>query len=180
MSPQPPKPPAPSPTPDRRFAKDVAKHLDSRRMRRRLFGWTFVLGAIALAASYLTCGQGFGLGGKGPGKGEGSGPGSGSVSTLLAPGDAGPSRCQIRIAIGGIFVNGKSATVDEAVAACKDAGAAEVLVTGGARVRDRKELKAAFDRAGIQILRVEPKDDSAGNAGNADSGSAGSGSSAAP
>lgn len=168
MSPQTPKPPAPSPTPDRRFAKDVAKHLDRRRTRRRLFGWTIVLGAIALAASYLTCGQGFGLGGLGLGKGEGSGPGSGSVEALIAAGDAGPSRCQIRIAIGGIFVNGKSASVDEAVAACKDAAAAEVLVTGGARVSDEKDLKAAFDRAGIQILRVEPKSGSAGSAGSAD------------
>jgi hypothetical protein len=173
MSPQAPKPPAPSPTPDRRFAKDVAKHLDRRRMRRRLFGWTFVLGAIALAASYLTCGQGFGLGGKGPGKGEGSGPGSGSVQALISPDDAGPSRCQIRIAASGITVAGKPATVDEALAACKGVTAAEVLVTGGAREGDWEDLKAAFDHAGIQILRVEPKGGSAGSAGSPGSPNAG-------
>jgi len=181
MSPQAPKPPAPNPTPDRRFAKDVAKHLDRRRMRRRLFGWTLVLGAIALAASYLTCGQGFGLGGKGPGKGEGSGPGSGPIEALISTDDAGPRRCQIRVAAGGIAVDGKPATVDEALAACKGVTAAEVLVTGGAREGDWEDLKTAFDRAGIQILRVEPKGGSAGSAGSANSAdSAGSAGSAAP
>jgi hypothetical protein len=176
MSPQAPKPPAPSPTPDRRFAKDVAKHLDRRRMRRRLFGWTIVLGALALAASYLTCGQGFGLGGKGLGKGEGSGPGSGSVEALIAAGDAGPSRCQIRVAAGGIAVDGKPATVDEALAACKGVTAAEVLVTGGAREGDWEDLKAAFDRAGIQILRIEPRGGSGGSGGGSGGGTGSGGS----
>jgi hypothetical protein len=138
----------------------VAKHLDRRRTRRKLLLWALVVGALVLAALYATCGRGFGLGfggfgGKGEGEGDGSGPGS--VQTLISPADAGPRRCEIRIAASGITADGKPATVDEAVAACQGATAAEVLVTGGARQGDWEDLKAAFDRAGIQILRVEPK-----------------------
>jgi hypothetical protein len=144
----------------------VAKHIDRRQMRRKLFLWALLIGAITLAAFYLTCGQGFGLGGKGKGTGAGSGAGPGSVQPLLSPApDAGLSRCEIRIAASGITIDGKPVTVDEAVAACKRATEAKVLVTGGARVGDWEDLKAAFDRAEIQILRVEPKSGSAGSAG---------------
>jgi hypothetical protein len=162
MSPQAPKPPAPKPTADRRLAKDVAKHLDRRRMRRKLLVWALLVGALVLAALYATCGSGWGLGGKGKGKGAGSGPGSGSVQGLLSTTDAGPRRCAIRIAAGGITADGKPATVEQAVAACKDATAAEILVTGGAREGDWEDLKVALERAKIQILRVEPKSGSGG------------------
>ena len=187
MSPQSPKPPAPRPgaprsgaprpvaprpADDRRLAKDVAKYVDRRRMRRKLLWWAFFVTAIVLAALYATCGRGFGLGGLGLGLGEGEGPGEGSVKALMDPVDAGPRRCQIRIAASGISADGKAVTVEEAVAACKDATAAEVLVTGGARAGDWEDLKAAFERAGIKILRVERKSGSADAAGSAD-GSAG-------
>lgn len=184
MSPPAPQPPAPSPPADRRFAKDVAKHLDRRRVRRRLLGWAIVLGALALGALYLTCGRGWGLGrgaGQGAGSGPGSGPGPGSVNALLTTIDAGPSRCHVRVAAAGISAEGKPATVDEALAVCRAAAAAEVLVTGGARAGDWKELKAAFDRAGIQILKLEPRgasgsaaDDARGPGGDSPAG-AGSG-----
>jgi hypothetical protein len=139
----------------------MAKHLDRRQMRRKLLLWALLIGAIVLAASYLTCGQGFGLGGKGKGAGKGAGSGPGSVQPLLSTADAGPFRCEIRVAASGITAGGKPVTVDEAIAACKGATAAEVLVTGGARQGDWEDLKAALDRAGIQILRVEPKGGSA-------------------
>jgi hypothetical protein len=177
MSPQAKKPPAPSPTPDRRFAKDVAKHLDRRRMRRKVLGWMIVVGAAVLAAFYLTCGRGWGLG-KGAGQGPGSGPGSGpgAPNALLAPYDAGPSRCQVRIAAAGITVDDKPTTVEEAVAACKGAGASEILVTTGARAGDWEDIKAAFDRAGIQILRIERRGGrAAGDRGAPGSGAPGSG-----
>ena len=162
MSPQSRKPPASSPVPDRRFAQDVAKHLDRRRLRRKLAGWVIVLGAIVVAALYLTCGRGWGLG-KGAGKGAGSGPGAGSANALLSPYDAGPPRCHIRIAAAGISVEGKPATVDEALTACKGAEAAEIFVTQGAREGSWEDLKAAFDRAEIRILRVEPRGGDSGN-----------------
>lgn len=166
MSPQAPRPPAPRPVPDRHLARDMAKHLDRRQMRRKLVFWALLVGAIVLAALYLTCGKGFGLGGKGKGagKGEGAGPGPGSVQPLLsAPVDAGPIRCEVRVAASGITVGGKPATVDEAVAACKAATGTDVLVTGGARQGDWEDLKAAFERAGIRYQRVEPG--STGSAG---------------
>ncbi|HSK01938.1 MAG TPA: hypothetical protein VK932_11880 [Kofleriaceae bacterium] len=144
----------------------MAKHLDRRQMRRKLVFWALLVGAIVLAALYLTCGKGFGLGGKGKGagKGEGAGPGPGSVQPLLsAPVDAGPIRCEVRVAASGITVGGKPATVDEAVAACKAATGTDVLVTGGARQGDWEDLKAAFERAGIRYQRVEPG--STGSAG---------------
>lgn len=158
MSPQTPKPPAPKPAVDRNLARDVAKHIDRRRMRRKLLVWVLLLGALVLAALYATCGSGWGLGGKGKGKGDGEG--SGTVQTLVAPGDAGPRRCQVRVSAGGITVDGKAATAEEVAAACKGAAAAEVRVTGGAREGDWEDLKAALDRAGIQILRFEPKNGS--------------------
>jgi hypothetical protein len=165
MSPQAPQRPARQPAADRHLARDVAKHLDRRRTGRKLLLWTILLGGIVLAALYLTCGRGWGLGGKGKGAGSGAGPAA--VQTLVSPVDAGPRRCQIRIAASGITADGKPATVDEAVAACKGATAAEVLVTGGARRGDWEDVEAAFDRAGIQILSVEPKPGSRGSAGSA-------------
>lgn len=150
----------------------MARHLDRRQMRRKLFFWALLVGAIVLAALYLTCGKGFGLGGKGKGKGAGSGAGPGSVQPLISPPiDAGPIRCEVRVAASGITVGGKPATVDEAVAACKAAVGTDVLVTGGARQGDWEDLKAAFERAGIRYQRVEPG--SSGDTGGDSSGKTG-------
>lgn len=159
MRPPAPRPPAPKPPLDRGLARDVAKHLDRTRRRRKLFVWALLLTAIVLAALHLTCGRGWGLGGKGKGAGPGSGPGSGSGSVQAPPpiADAGPRRCDVRVAAGGITVGGRPATLDEAVAACRETEAAEIRVTGGARRGDREDVQAAFERAGIQILWVEPK-----------------------
>jgi hypothetical protein len=162
MSPQSPKPPAPKPNVDRRLAKDVARHLDRRRMRRKVFLWLVIIGAIVLAVMYLTCGRGWGLGGKGKGDGAGSGPGS--VKGLLSTVDAARGPCQVRIAASGISIEGKTVTAEEAVAACKAEGA-KVQVTGGARRSDRAALKAAFKRAEI-LATWDPPDDDEGSAGS--------------
>lgn len=145
---------------DRQFAKDVAKQLERRRTRRRLMLWTLFLGALAAAILYMRCGGGWGLGGAG----KGAGSGGGSVAPLLTPVDAGPRRCEVRIAASGISVDGKPASVQDAVAACKPTMGAAVLVTGGAKQGDWEDLKAAFDVAGIEVARVEPKDESSGSA----------------
>jgi len=162
MSPQASKPPTSGPTVDRRLAKDVAKHLDRRRMRRKVLVWMLLVAALVIAALYLRWGGGWGLFGKGKGDGKGEGPGS--VQTLVSPADAGPRRCQVRVAAEGITADGKQVTVEEAVAACKGAATVEVFVTGGAREGDREDLEAAFDRAGIQYLRVRPKGSGGGSA----------------
>jgi hypothetical protein len=132
---------------DKAFAKDVAKQLDRRRMRRKLGLWAAFAALIALAVSYVTCGQGFGLGGKGKGKGEGAGSGSAKVTLV----DAGPSRCAIRIAAAGITVNGKPSTRAAAVMACKATSGADVVVTGDARQGDWDELEKALEAAGVSV-----------------------------
>jgi hypothetical protein len=141
-----PTPPT-SRTGDPRLARDVAKHLDRRRIRRKLVLWTVVLALLAAAARYLTCGHGFGLGDLGKILGEGSG--SGSVHTVVAP-----ARCAVRVTTSGITVDGKPMQRDEAAAACKATSGAEVVVTGDAREGDWKDLKSALEAAGVKDIVV--------------------------
>jgi hypothetical protein len=143
-----------TPRTDPALARDVAKHLDRRRIRRRLLVWTALLAAVVVAAMYATCGQGFGLGGAGPGSGEGSGPGSGAVKAL-----AGPKRCAIRVTAAGIYLDGKPALRDEAVATCKAAAGADVVITGDAREGDWNDLRSALGIAGVRdiVVRQPPR-----------------------
>lgn len=141
-----PTPPT-SRTGDPRLARDVAKHLDRRRIRRKLVLWTVVLALLAAAARYLTCGQGFGLGDLGIGTGESDG--SGSVHTVVAP-----ARCAVRVTASGITVDGKPMQRDEAVAACKATSGAEVVVTGDARQGDWEALKSALQAADVKDIVV--------------------------
>jgi hypothetical protein len=137
-------------TGDRRFARDVAKQLDRRRMRRKLVFWTAILALLAAAALYLRCGQGFGLGGLGKGTGETGG--SGSAHTPAAP-----RRCALRVTAHGITVDGKPMPRDEAVAACRATAGADVVVTGDARHGDWVEVHDALDAAGVPtFLRDQP------------------------
>ncbi len=125
-------------------AKDVAKALDRRQRRRKVVLLLALAAAIAAAILYGTCGHGWGLG-KGTGEGEGSG-----TTTAV---DAGPRRCKLVVAAEGITVDGAKTTRDEAVTACKQAGAgAEVIVTGDAREGDWKELEAALTAAKIEVF----------------------------
>jgi hypothetical protein len=120
-----------------------------------------VVGGGALLLWLLLRGKGWGLGGKG----DGSGSGAGSASPRTSISDAGPRRCMVRIAASGIAVDGKPATVEEAVTACKSVEDAEVLVTGGARQGDWEDLEAAFKQAGIRMLWVVRKNPGAAAAG---------------
>jgi hypothetical protein len=126
---------------DRRFARDVAKLVDRRRVRRRLMLWTALLAVVAAAAMYLRCGHGFGLGGDG--KGEGPGEGPGEVQPLLG------RRCVLRIAASGITVDGKRMPRDQAVAACRAIGGAEVIETGDAPEGSLIALHRALEAAGV-------------------------------
>ena len=132
---------------DPALARDVARQLDRRRIRRRLLTWTVLLAAAVVAAMYLTCGHGFGLGGAGPGSGEGPGPGS--VQALT-----GAKRCAIRVAAAGITVDGKPMLRDEAAAACKATAGADVVVTGDAREGDWNDLRGALTTAGVTDIVV--------------------------
>jgi hypothetical protein len=133
----PPDRPSP-PTANPQFARDVAKHLDRRRIRRRVVGWTALLAAVAAGAMYLRCGDGFGLGGKGPGKGPDS-PRTLSESR----------RCAVRVAAGGITVDGKPMLLDRAVEVCKATAGADIVITGDAREGNGEDLKRALEAAGV-------------------------------
>jgi hypothetical protein len=129
---------------DRQFARDVAKQLDRRRMARKATLWTGLLALIAAAAMYLRCGSGIGLGGIGQGTGEASAP--------LTPTHSRP--CTLRVTATGITVNGKAMQRDDAVAACKAATGADVVVTGDARQGDWEDLRGALEAAGIKDIVV--------------------------
>jgi len=132
-------------------AREVAKQLDRRRLKRRMTVWTLLLALIAAAAGYLRCGSGFGLGG-------GGGAGQGSEQETRAPRTAaGRQRCVLRVTASGITVDGTQMSRDGAVAACKAFGGAELVVTGDAREGDGKDLEAALKAAGVtDIVRRDP------------------------
>lgn len=138
----------PTRPPDRQFARDVAREIDRRRVRRRMTLWTALLALVAAASAYLRCGGGFGLGGEG-------GLGGGGSSGEHRPA-AGVVRCAIRVSAGGYSMAGKKVSLDDAVAACKSAAVADVQVTGDARHGDRQALVSALKAAGIEPAIHEP------------------------
>jgi hypothetical protein len=120
--------PPTSRTGDRQFARDVAKHVDRRRLRRRMTIWSALLALIVAAATYLRCGSGFGVG---TGTGDNNGAGEGPVRPV-----AGPKRCAVRVAPGGITVDGKPMSRDEAVEG------------------DWQDLRAALEAAGVKDISL--------------------------
>lgn len=147
------QPTPPSRPHDRQFARDVAKQIDRRRTRRRLTRWTALLALVLAAAAYLRLGGGLGRLGLGNGDGD-----DGDARRPLA----GPQRCAIRVSAAGITVGGKPMARDAAIAACKGAPGADVVVTGDAREGDWQDLRAALEAAGIAVhQRLHP----AGSAG---------------
>jgi len=135
------------PTDDRQFARDVAKHIDRRRVRRRLTLWTALLALVSAAALYLRCGGGFGLLGIG-----GAGEGEGGPRRPLTE----PQRCVIHVSADSITVATKATSRDEAVAACKAAPGVDIFPTGDARHGDVEGLRAALEAAGAKVVVVHP------------------------
>jgi hypothetical protein len=144
-------------TVDKKFAKTVAKEMDRRRTRRRIFLWLAILGLVIAAALYLRCGSGWGTGGKGEGKG---GPAVGSAAV-----DAGPLRCSIRLDAKGISVGGRQMPRASAIALCKRTSGADVLITGDARQGDWDALRAALEAANIPFFTREPRGVTPGDGG---------------
>lgn len=140
--------PTPPTRPDeRQFARDVARQLDRRQTRRRLTRWTALLALVIAAAAYLRLGGGLGKLGLGGGPG-----GSGEAPRALA----GPERCAIKVSAAGITVDGKPMERDAAVAACRDAPGADVVITGDARENDWRDLQAALQAARVKITVHQP------------------------
>jgi hypothetical protein len=134
-------------THDPKLARDVAKHLDRRRVRRKLTLWTLLLAVVAAAAGYLRCGHGLGLGGL-----RGGGPGSDDDG----PAPAVSHRCLLRISARGITVDGKPMERAAAVDACKQAGTAELIQVGDAPEGKLEELRRALAAAHVPFSLREP------------------------
>jgi len=142
MTQEPPRPPA-----DRQFARDVAREIDRRRVRRQLTLWAVLLALASAAALFLRCGGGFGLLGIG-----GAGPGEGGAPHALIE----PQRCAVHVAASGMTVDGRAMSRDEAVVACKAAPGVDVFPTGDARHGDVEALRAAIEAAGARDIVVHP------------------------
>jgi len=140
------QPSPPSPSQDRKFARDVARQIDRRQTRRRLTLWGALLALVIAAAGYLRLGGGLhrlGLGGPGDGDEE-------------ARPLAGPRRCAIRLSASGITVDGHAASRDAAISTCKTAPGVDIHPTGDARHGDGEELAAALKAAGAKDVVLHP------------------------
>jgi hypothetical protein len=141
------QPTPPTPSHDRKFARDVARQIDRRRTRRRLTVWTALLALVIAAASYLRFGGGLGALGLGGGRGDGD-----EQSRTLA----GPERCAIRISASDLTVNGRPTSRDAAIAACKVAPGVDIFPTGDVRHGDVEALEAAVKAAGAKDVVLHP------------------------
>lgn len=131
-----------------------------RRRVRRLVLWGGLAALVILILLYARCRGGLGLGG---GTSSGALRGSAATATALdaAPAaasaadagtDAAPPRCQVRVDAQGVTLDGKPATVDAAIAACRTAGAADVLVTGDAVQGTWDQLRTGLEAAGVKTF----------------------------
>lgn len=137
-----------TPHADRQLARDVAKQLDRRKMKRRMTLWSALLALVSAAALYLRCGTGFGVGGAGPGRGGDDGEGPRKVTE--------PAVCVIHVSPEGISTGGRPMSRDEAVAACRTAPKVEVVPTGDVLGGDVDDLLAALHAAGAKNVDRRP------------------------
>lgn len=136
------------------LARDVAKELAKQQRRRKLIFLGVIGTLLVLAFLYLRCGAGWGLGGRGKGKGEGKGQGIADVKNAATP-DAGPRRCMLRVDGAGLALDGKPATQEAVIAACRDAGRAELLVVGDALTGTVEALEKALTDANIPYSKQQ-------------------------
>jgi hypothetical protein len=144
-----------------------------RRRRFRPGMLIFLAGLIAAAVLYLRCGEGLGFGpgggfgGGGDSKGEGEGDGDAKdqasrdedkdkdapdVRPAVGGGASAKRRCKLRLDASGLAVDDRTASVEEAVEACKRAGSAELTVTGDATFGEHQRVKKALDKAGVEVF----------------------------
>ena len=148
----------PRPPHDRQFVRDIAKQIDRRRARRRTVRWFLLLVLVALAALYVRFGQGLGLPGVPGLSGLSQSSESSDEPQSLYERSNAPRRCAIRVTPSGITLDGKPATREAAVAACKATSGADVVVTGDTREGDWQALRAALEAAGVRYFLPGPSE----------------------
>jgi len=134
--------------------------------RFRPFFTLVLLAMVAAAIMYLRCGDELGFGG-----GDGSSVGSGDGKADVAKGDRSDepgeksdvrpavgsaarkrARCELRLDAGGLSLDGSPTGLEKAVKECKDAGGAELTVTGDALFGESEKVRKALDEAGVEVF----------------------------
>jgi hypothetical protein len=121
-----------------------------RDERKRRVPWLLLILVAALAAFllYAECGGSWGLGTGGSDDIGASSTDSPRKPAVTLP-DAGAPRCQLRLGADGITVDERAVSQEEALAVCKKAGGADVVVSGGARPGDWGALRTRLEADGI-------------------------------
>jgi hypothetical protein len=150
------------------------RHRAPQRRRFRPFTAILMLALVVGAIMYLRCGEEFGLGGGAgdardgePGEPAGEkaaekadDPGGKEAGKKTESEDVRPAvggapakqRCKLRLDASGLTRDGQASTTEEAVTACKEAGGAELTVTGDAVFGERERLREALDQGGVEVF----------------------------
>lgn len=119
---------------------------DSRRSRSRWALRGALAGLVAAAIAVLRCAPGIGLGGGGEGSEE-------QVAKETPEPVPAALRCQLRLDRGGLWLltatGQTAATIEQALAACRTAGGADVVLTGEAKQGSWEELRSALEAAKV-------------------------------
>jgi hypothetical protein len=67
--------------------------------------------------------------------------------------DARIERCRLRLDGAGLTLGGEPVELDDAVEACRAAGAADLVVTGDATFGTFEEVRAALEEAGVEVYQ---------------------------
>jgi hypothetical protein len=118
-----------------------------RKLRKGRLALTGGLAALLVAALlFLRCGTELGFG-----DGEDEAPPSPIADAAPPVADAAPARCQLRLDGDGLTLAGAVVSVQDAVEACRAAGAAELVVTGDASFGLRERLRSALREAAVEL-----------------------------
>lgn len=133
---------------------------DAPRRRRPVF-LVLLLALAGAALFYLRCGEGLGFGPGGEGDGDSEGTRTADrradpSEAELRPATGGAGvRCQLRLDAGGLSLDTRPVTVEKAIEQCKEAGGAELVVTGDAVEGERKKVHSALEGAGVPVFTRE-------------------------
>ncbi len=61
-------------------------------------------------------------------------------------------RCVLRLDAGGLTLDGEPTAVEKAVSKCKEAGGAELTVTGDALFGESEKIRKALEEGGVEVF----------------------------